>query len=190
MKLWLAGVAGAMILAGCANRQTLVPQIQQGVAEGGAKTVTVAPESVVCSQPRCPTLAAAWTSAKPGQAVLTVGLPHQTAEVTGADFHLGASQAIRVRSRSRAEAPALGYPATSFDVPLRLVDQIAYTPRSWVRVYTADGRSLDETINSGEQRGKAVESMSYFLTAVEGASGKPVSPDSNRGGLLDRLGGK
>ena len=73
-------------------------------------------------------------------------------------------------------------------MPLRLVDQIAYTPRSWVRVYTADGRSVDETLNSGEQRSKAVEAMSYFVMAVESASGQAANPDSTRGGLLDRLG--
>jgi len=188
MKFWLAGAFGALVLAGCASQQTLVPQIQQGESEG-KKTVTVAPASAACSRPQCPVLAAAWSAAKPAQAVLTVGLPHQAAEVTGADFHLGGGQAVRVRSRSRAEAAALGYPATAFDVLLRLVDQIAYTPRSWVRVHTADGRSVDETLNSGEERSKAVEAMSYFVTAVESASGQVANPDSSRGGLMDRLGG-
>lgn len=187
MKFWLAGALAALALVGCASKQSLVPQIQQTVVDG-AKTVTVAPESTVCSLPQCPVLAAAWSSAKPAQAVLIVGLPRQAADVTGADFHLGGGQPVRVRSRSRAEAPALGYPATAFDVPLRLVDQIAYTPRSWVRVYTADGRSVDETLNSGEQRSKAVEAMSYFVMAVESASGQAANPDSTRGGLLDRLG--
>lgn len=186
--LWLSGALLVAALAGCAGPQTLTPQVQQGRAEGGAKTVTVAPESVVCSRPQCPVLAAAWTGAKAGQAVLTVGLPYQKAEVTGADFHFGGSQTVRVRSRSRADAPALGFPATAFDVPLGLIDQIAYAPRSWVRVYTADGRSVDETLNSGDQRGRAVEAMSYFLTAVESASGNAINTSGNRGGLLERLG--
>lgn len=186
--LWLPGALLAAVLAGCAgSSQKLLPQVRQGQAEGGAKTVTVAPENVVCSRYQCPVLAAAWTSAKAGQAVLTVGLPYQAAEVTGADFHFG-SRTVHVRSRSRTEAPALGFPATAFDVPLGLIDQIAYMPRSWVRVHTADGRSVDETLNSGDQRGKAVEAMSYFLSAVETASGKTVGTE-NRGGLLERLGG-
>ncbi|MHA7600512.1 hypothetical protein ACX12L_11285 [Alicycliphilus sp. T452] len=187
--LWLPGVLLASALAGCAGPQGLVPQVQQGQAEGGAKTVTVAPESAACSRAQCPVLAAAWSSAKAGQAVLTVGLPYQTAEVTGADFHFGGSQTVHVRSRSRADAQALGFPATAFDVPLGLIDQIAYMPRSWVRVYTADGRSVDETLDSGEQRGRAVEAMGHFLRAVESASGKAISTESNRGGLLERLGG-
>lgn len=188
MKFWLTGMLGILALTACASKQTLVPQVEQGVAGDGAKTVTVAPEKVACTQPQCPTLAAAWTGAKAGQAVLTVGLPYQKAEVTGADFHFGGSQTVRVRSRSRAEAPTLDYPATAFDVPLRLVDDIAYAPRSWVRIYTADGRIVDESINSGEQRGKAAEAMSHFLAAVEAASGQPANPDSNRGGLFERLG--
>lgn len=187
--LRLLGVVGALILAGCASQQGLVPQVQQTVAEDGAKTVTVAPERAVCLRPQCPVLAARWSSAKAGQAVLTVGLPYQRAEVTGADFHFGGGQVVRVRSVSRNPAPALGFPATAFDVPLSLVGQIAYTSRSWVRVYTADARSVDETLNSGEQRSKAVESMNYFLTAVGSASGKPVQVEGNRGGLFERLGG-
>ena len=30
MKFWRAGAFGALVLAGCASQQTLVPQIQQG----------------------------------------------------------------------------------------------------------------------------------------------------------------
>ncbi len=78
MKFWRAGAFGALVLAGCASQQTLVPQIQQGESEG-KKTVTVAPASAACSRPQCPVLAAAWSAAKPAQAVLTVGLPHQAA---------------------------------------------------------------------------------------------------------------
>lgn len=185
----LLGVVGALFLAGCASRQGLVPQVQQGVGEGGAKTVSVAAERAVCERLQCPLLAASWSGAKAGQAVLTVGLSGQAAEVTGVDFHVGGSQVVRVRSHSRSPAPALGFPATAFDVPLSLVGQLAYASRSWVRVYTADGRSVDETLNSGEQRSRAVEAMSHFLMAVESASGKAVPVQGQRGGLLDLLGG-
>lgn len=178
----------ALVLAGCASQQSLVPQVRQSVAEDGARTVTVAPESVVCSRPQCPVLGASWTSAKAGLAVLTVGVPHQSAQVTGADFYLGVKPVARVRSRSGTAAQALAFPATAFDVPLTLIDQIAYSPRSWVRVHMADGRSVDETINSGDQRAKAAEAMSHFVAAVEAASGKAVNTDSPRGGLFDRLG--
>ena len=186
---WLAGVVCTALLGGCATRQTLVPQVQQGVADDGAKTVTVAPQSAVCMRLQCPVLAGAWSSAKAGQAVLTVGLPHQAAEVTGADFHLGSGQVVRVRSRSHvASAPAWGLPATAFDVPLTLVGQIAYAPRSWVRVHTADGRSLDETLNSGDQRSLAVEAMHHFYSAIEAAGGNTSAAPANRGGLFERLG--
>jgi outer membrane murein-binding lipoprotein Lpp len=57
MKFWLAGVLGALVVAGCASKQAL-PQVQQGVDAKGVKTVTVAPEKVQCSRPQCPTLAA------------------------------------------------------------------------------------------------------------------------------------
>lgn len=182
-------VAGIVVLAGCASQKNLLPQITQGVAEDGAKTVGVASERAVCSRTQCPALGASWSSAKPGQAVLVVGLPYQQAEVTGADFHFGANQVVHVRSRARNAAPALGFPATAFDVPLSLIGQLAYVSRSWVRVYTADGRSVDETLNSGEQRSRAVESMSYFLSSVESAAGKPLALQGNRGGLLERRGG-
>lgn len=186
--LRLLGVVGVLMLAGCASQKSLVPEVTQGVAEDGHKTVAVAPAGAVCSRTQCPVLAASWSSAKAGQAVLTVGLPYQKAEVTGADFHVGINQVVRVRSRSSSAAPELGFPATAFDVPLNLIAQLAYAARSWVRVYTADGRSVDETLNSGEQRGRAVESMSYFLSAVESASGKPLAVEGNRGGLLERFG--
>lgn len=188
--LRLAGLAAALFLAGCASQQTLVPQVRQAVDDSGAKTVTVAPERTICSRTQCPVLAGAWSSAKPGQAVLTIGLPYQASEVTGADFHIGSGQVIRVRSRSHAQPAdsALGFPATAFDVPLTLVSQIAYTARSWVRVYTADGRSVDEAISSGDQRGRAVEAMHHFYTAIEAAGANTGATPANRGGLFDRLG--
>ena len=188
MKFWLVGALGALVLAGCANKQALVPQVQQGGDAKGVKTVAVAPEKVQCSRPQCPTLSAAWTGAKPGQAVLTVGLPYQQAVVTGADFHFGGSEVVRVRSRSQTEAAQLGYPATAFDVPLRTVERIAYAPRSWVRVYTEGGGSVDETINSGEEVSRAFTGMHYFMNSVQAATGQGPSDDVNQGGLMDRLG--
>ena len=104
-------------------------------------------------------------------------------------------QVERMEALGRAEGEAqrfrvmLPHSTYTVNAALRLVDQIAYTPRSWVRVHTADGRSVDETLNSGEERSKAVEAMSYFVTAVESASGQVANPDSSRGGLMDRLGG-
>ncbi|MBP8780567.1 MAG: hypothetical protein KBH33_12735 [Alicycliphilus sp.] len=185
---WPTGVVCVVLLAGCAGQQTLVPQVRQAVADGGAKTVTVAPEPLACTRTQCPVLAGAWSSAKTGLAVLTIGLPHQSAEVTGADFHFGSSQVVRVRSRSQAPAPTQGFPATAFDVPMTLVGQIAYAPRSWMRVYTADGRSVDETINSGEQRSRVVDAMHHFFTTIEAAGGNTGTEPANRGGLFDRLG--
>lgn len=188
MKFWLVGALGALVLAGCASKQALVPQVEQGVDAKGVKTVRVAPAKVQCTRPQCPTLSAAWTGVKPGQAVLTVGLPYQQAAVTSADFHFGNGEVVRVRSRSQAEAASLGYPATAFDVPLRTVERIAYAPRSWVRVYTEGGGSVDETINSGEEISRAFTAMHYFMGAVQAATGQGPSEDVNQGGLMDRLG--
>lgn len=187
MKFWLAGALGALVLAGCASKQVLVPQVQQGQAADGSKTVSVAPEKTLCSRPQCPVLAAFWTSAKDGQAVLTIGLPYQQAVVTGADFHFGSQEVVRVRSRSQVTPPALGFPATAFDVPLRTVESIAFGPTSWVRVYTEAG-SVDETINSGEKGSRAFAGMHYFMTAVQAVSGKVPSDGVNTGGLMERLG--
>lgn len=188
MKFWLAGALGAMVLAGCASKQSLVPQVQQAVDDKGVKTVRVAPDKAYCSRPQCPTLAAAWTSAKAAQAVLTIGLPYQQAAVTGADFHFGNGEVVRVRSRSQTAAESQGFPATAFDVPLRTVERIAYAPRSWVRVYTDNGSSLDETLNSGEEVSRAFTAMNYFMVSVQNATGKGPSDDVNQGGLMDRLG--
>ncbi|WP_370682419.1 hypothetical protein [Comamonas sp. GB3 AK4-5] len=188
MKFWLVGALGALVLAGCASKQALVPQVQQGKAQDGSKTVSVAPEKTLCSRPQCPVLAASWTSAKDGQAVLTIGLPYQQAAVTGADFHFGSQEIVRVRSRSQTAALAQDFPATAFDVPLRTVERIAYGPSSWVRVYTEGGASVDETINSGEEGSRAFTAMHYFMGAVQAATGKGPSDDVNAGGLMDRLG--
>ena len=192
MKFWLPATVATMVLMGCANKATLVPQVQQGVDGKGAKTVTVAPESSLCSRPQCPTFAAAWSSAKEGQAVLTIGLPHQTAEVTGAEFRFGSSEVVRVTSRSQVaplrRADAGNIPATAFDVPLRTIERMAYASNTWVRVFTTAG-SFDETIYSGAERSRAYEAMNYFLSSVQAVSGKAPVDGGPKGGLLDRLGG-
>ena len=185
MKLWqAAGIAGICVLAGCAGgKAAFAPGVSQGVTEGGAKTVAVELRPLAClQQTRCTELGASWTGAKPALAVLTVKLPGQGAEVTGADFHFGSGDPVRVRSRS-ATAPQ-GQGGTAFDVPLPLIERIAFASRSWVKVYTADGRSTDETINSGDEAGRAVESLNHFLAAVSGAGGKVQGSQ----GLLERLG--
>ena len=56
---WPTGVVCAVLLAGCAGQQTLVPQVRQAVTDGGAKTVTVAPEPLACTRTQCPMLAGA-----------------------------------------------------------------------------------------------------------------------------------
>ena len=186
MKFWLAGVLGAMVLAGCASKEAVVPQVHTGV-EGGNKVVRLAPEKVQCSRHQCPVLGADWTAAKKGQAVLTIGLPYQQAEVTGADFHFANGEILRVRSASQTPAASLGFPATAFDVPLRTVERIAYAPRSWVRVYTAE-HSIDESINTGDEGSRAFTALHYFMVAVQAATGEGPSADVNQGGLMDRLG--
>lgn len=190
MKLWLASALGAIAMAGCAGNKALVPQVRQDVTADGAKTVTVAPEKVYCeATAACPVLSASWTSAKAGQAVLIVGLPGQKVQVTGAEFHFSGLDTVRLRLPARGEPPAPGYPAMAFDVPLRVVGEIAYAQRSWVRVHLADGRTVDETINSGDLRGRVVESLSYFLAAVEAAGGKGANAQ-RKGGLIEALGGE
>jgi hypothetical protein len=189
MKLLWTAALGTCVLAGCASKGA-PPQVRQGVAEGGAKTISVAPAKVACeaASAACPVLAAAWNSAKARQAVLIVGLPGQQAGVTGADFHMTDAGTIRLRLPSRGPAPALGYPATAFDVPLAAVSQIAYGQRSWVRVYLAGGRAVDENINSGDQTGEVTQTLSYFLAAVQDA-GVEGANARGKGGLFDMFGG-
>ena len=195
----------AVLAAGCAGRQPLVPQVRSAAASDGSTVVAVAPEPLVCQAgPRCPLLSASWASAHPGQAALTVALPGARAAVSGADIHIGGSQVLRLRLPVPPAAPvasdavpaavapapadtALG-PASRFDVPLRLIDQLAHAPRSWMRVHLADGSSVDEHIHSGELRSRASEAMAHFLAAVQAAGGQGAGLDGPRGGLFDRLG--
>lgn len=190
VKALLAVAAGALVvgLAGCASGTPQGPVVRQGVNAQGVKTVSVDPAPLLCSTPRCPMLGASWAADRPGIAMLVVGLPYQRHEVLGADFYLGPDGVSHVRSRSRGEPPTLVYPATEFDVPLRLISQIANSQRSWVRVITVDGVRVDESLDIGEERAQAAEAMALFLSAVSATGTKGV-PDvgAPRGGLLDRL---
>lgn len=185
-------LAGALTLPGCATREAVVPRVQQGSGEGGARTVQVAPERLTCETgPRCPVLAAAWSSRHAGQVQLTVALQGTSAKVTGADVHIGGSETVRLRVPAGSSAPvdvATLPGAAQFDVPLRLVDRLAYASRTWMRVYTEGGGIVDEFIHSGEQRSRASEAMAHFLVAVQGAGGKGEGLDGAPGGLFQRLG--
>lgn len=184
---WGAALA-ALLLAGCASREALVPQVRQDVAADGAKTVSVAPERLACERvSRCPALAASWSSARSGQAVLAIGLPGTASPVTGADVHIGGSEVVRLRSAGQADVRD---GMSRFDVPLRLVDRLAYGQRVWMRLYTADGAGVNEYVNGGEQGSRAAEAMAHFLTAVQKAGGTGAGVQGSGGGLLDRLGAK
>lgn len=191
----LALAVAVLAVAGCASSgRAFIPQVRTEAGAEGEKLVRVEPERLVCqSGPRCPLLAAAWSSAKPGQAVLSVQLPGNKAEITGADVHIGGSEVVRLRLRSEqsgagAPADATAPVGSAFDVPLRLIDRIAYGSRTWMRIYTEGGGSVDEFIHSGEQRSHAAEAMGHFLSAVTAAGGSGAGVDGPRGGLLDRLG--
>ena len=184
---WGAALA-ALLLAGCASRESLVPQVRQDVAADGVKTVSVAPDRLACERgARCPVLAAFWSSTRAGQAVLAIGLPGTQSPVTGADVHIGGSEVVRLRSTGQADVQD---GMSRFDVPLRLVDRLAYAQRVWMRVYTADGAGVAEYVNSGEQGSRAAEAMAHFLTAVQTAGGAGAGVQGPSGGLFDRLGVK
>lgn len=182
------GLGMAVGLAGCASKQALVPDVQQQVDADGKKTITVAAEKVQCSRPQCPELGASWHSAKPGQAVLSIRLPYQQSAVTGADFHFGAQTVLRVRSRAQSQPQSPTAPTTAFDVPLQTMERIATAPVSWMRVYTADGGSVDEHISTGEEGSPAFSAMHYFMNSVLAAGGQGAGGAMNQGGLMDRLG--
>ena len=182
--------AALALLAGCASQQALVPQVRSQATGDGGQSVSVAPERLTCQAgPGCPQLSARWLSGKKGLAQLTIYLPGTQAEITGADVMVGGGETLRLRSRVASADTLPGHVASSFDVPLRVIDRIAYGSRPWMRVYTADGRQVDESIDSGEQRSRAAEAMAYFLQAVQSAGGSGAALEGARGGLLDRLGG-
>lgn len=184
---WIAAL-GACLLAACASQTPVTPQVEQATAQDGSQSVTTAPARLICVQPRCPALSAQWNSQRAGVVVLTIALPYQTARITGADFHFGASQLVRLRVPSDEQAPvqAGDAPRTSFDVPLSLIDAMAYKTDGWLRVITDDGRAVDETIRTGEQTSDAVDTMREFLHVVDAASGKPVDARTKGGnGLFD-----
>ena len=189
-----AALAAVLALAACASSGPRPSAVHQSVAQDGSKVVTMAAQPLACEGMRCPVLAAAWSSAKPGQALLTVGLPGQPAAVSGADFRLMTAGVVRLRLAAHGEAPQLGYPATAFDVPLTLIERIAYTQRSSVKVYTDDGRSVEEGLNGAEggmdarnPRSRASEVMAQFLVAVQSAGGGE-GLQAPGGGLLQLLG--
>ncbi len=198
--LGVLGVAALLALAGCASgdrASKVVYPIKEVATESGGRVVSVQPYRVSCSQGQnhvqnayqCPVLGARWDSDRAGVASLSVGIPNlKDASVTGADFHMGASEVVRVRNRSQVQPEAGAYPVTAFDVPLSFVERLAYGPRTWVRVYYGPDRQIDATIRSGEETAQATESLAHFMVAVDQASGRTPSADARRGGLFDRLG--
>jgi len=186
---WIA-VLGACLLAACASQTPTASRVEQVTAQDGSQRVTALPARLICEQPRCPALSAQWSSQRAGVVVLTIGLPYQTARVTGADFHFGASQVVRLRVPSDARPPALAdnEPRTSFDVPLSLIDALAYKPDGWVRVSTEDGRAVNELVRTGERTSDVVDTMRDFLRLVDAASGKPADARTGgNNGLFDLL---
>lgn len=186
-KGWMAAAA-ALVLAGCASTTAFVPAPQVAEAADGSREITSASGKLICDQARCPVLTAHWSSERAGHVVLSVGLPYQSAQVTGADFHLGASQPVRLRVASTDEpVVAADYPVTAFDVPISLIDALAYKASVWVRVTTADGRYVEETVRTGEQSSDVVDAMRQFLRAVDTASGLKPDDRVGNGGLFDLL---
>lgn len=196
------GMAGALALSGCASSSKSSeapkrgPQVKEEVTAAGEKRVSVQPYRVSCSQGQhnlqnafqCPLIGADWTSTRAGVARMTISVPDlKGLEVTGADFHLGASEVVRVRNKSSVQPQAKELAATSFDVPLTFVEKLAYGPRSWVRVYTGE-RFIDATVNSGEETAQAVEGLAYFMKSVDQVSGRMPGEAARGGGLFDRLG--
>jgi len=185
---WIA--AGTLcLLAACAGHTPVAPQVTQDSAADGSQTITTEPARLICAQPRCPALSARWSDQRPGVVQLTIGLPYQAAQVSGADFHFGRGEVVRLRVPSTgAPAARTGYPETTFDVPLSLIDSVAYKTDGWLRVTTDDGRFVDETIQTGEMQGDVVDAMREFLRVVDAAAGKPKDERTKgRSGLFDLL---
>lgn len=185
---WIA--AGALgLLAGCASHTPVAPQVTQVSAPDGSQTITTEPASLICVQPRCPALSARWSSQRPGVVLLTIGLPHQKAQVGSADFHFGRAEVVHLRVPSTgAPTTQAGYPETTFDVPLSLIDSMVYKTDGWLRVTTDNGRFVDETIQTGEMRSDVVDAMREFLRVVDAATGQPKDGRTKgHGGLYDLL---
>lgn len=190
MKRWVAAAAAVVagvLLAGCASQTPMADAPQVVQAPDGAQVITSASARLICEQVRCPVLTARWSSQRPSVVVLSIGLPYQRAEVTSADFHFGASRVVRLRVKSDEAPQASDAPVTAFDVPVSLIDQLAYTPSGWVRVMTADGGAVQETVSTGDERSDAVDAMRRFLRAVDGATGTPPDARGGGGGLFDLL---
>lgn len=182
---WIAAL-GACLLAACASQAPVASRVQEVKAEDGSRSVSSAPARLICEQPRCPTLSAHWRSTRAAVIVLTIDLPGQSAKVTGADFHFGASQIVRLRVPSTSQPGAADKaPGTSFDVPASLIDAVAYKPRGWVRVLTEGGGNVDEAIQTGEERSEAATTMGEFLRVVDAVAGTPGEGRGGRGGLFD-----
>lgn len=205
VALGALGVAGVLVLSGCASSSSekkpsandIAAQVKESVSESGDKLVSIRPYRASCSQGQhnlqttfqCPVIGADWSSARSGIARLTIGVPDlKGLDVTGADFHLGASEVVRVRNKASLQPSGLAYPATSFDVPLTFVEKLAYGPRSWVRVYTGEKNYIDATVSSGENTATAVEGLAYFMRSVDQTSGRTPSELARSGGLFERLG--
>lgn len=186
LKRWVAAGAAAL-LAACASQTGRLPAPQVTQASDGAQVISSASAHLICDQARCPVLTARWSSQRPAVVVLSVGLPYQRAEVTGAEFHFGASQVVRLRVKSAQAPAAADYPVTAFDVPVSLIDSLAYNASGWVRVTMADGRAVEETVSTGDAQSDAVAAMRQFLRAVDGATGTPPDARARSSGLFDLL---
>lgn len=186
LKRWVA--AGAVVLlAACASQNGTMPAPQVTQADDGAQLISSASARLICDQARCPVLTARWSSQRPAVVVLNIGLPYQHAEVAGAEFHFGASQVVRLRVKS-AQAPVTAdYPVAAFDVPVSLIDSLAYNASGWVRVTMAGGGAVEETVSTGDAQSDAVPAMRQFLRAVDGATGTPPDARANSNGLFDLL---
>ncbi len=205
IALGALGMASMLVLTGCAgsgsspkSEKGYAAQVKQEVTPSGDKLVSIRPNRVSCSMGQnhvqntyqCPVIGADWSSARAGIARLTIGVPDlsgASVSVTGADFHMGASEVIRVRNKSSVQPDAGAYSATTFDVPLTFVEKLAYGPRSWVRVYAGE-RHVDANINTGEDTSNAVQALAYFMKSVDEAGGRTPSAEARGGGLFDRLG--
>lgn len=185
-RRWVVAGAAAL-LAACASQTGVMPTPQVVQTNDGAREISSTSARLICDQARCPVLTARWSSQRPAVVVLNIGLPYQQAEVTGADFHFGASQVVRLRVKSAQAPVAADYPVTAFDVPVSLIDSLAYNASGWVRVTMAGGGAVEETVSTGDAQSDAVAAMRQFLRAVDGATGTQPDARANSNGLFDLL---